>query len=240
VTAPVYRMRHLCELTGLSRQAIHFYIQQGLLPEGTKTGRNTAWYGPEHVERLRVIRRLQEEQHLPLKAIRALLAGETAGLDPARRALLAEVGARLGADQPPAMLDAAALCERHGVPPADVARAGELGLVATRSEAGRLQVAAESAWLVEVWGQLRALGLDERRGFCVDDLQVFHEVVSTLLEKETAMLVDRVADLPAADLAVLIERLLPLLHTVLIQLHTAAVRHFFAAVGERRARPPAR
>ena len=33
-----YRMRDLCSITGLSRQAIHFYIQQGLVPEGTKTG----------------------------------------------------------------------------------------------------------------------------------------------------------------------------------------------------------
>ena len=27
-----YRMKDLCEATGLPRQAIHFYIQQGLLP----------------------------------------------------------------------------------------------------------------------------------------------------------------------------------------------------------------
>ena len=35
-----YRMKDLCEATGLPRQAIHFYIQQGLLPAGRKTGRN--------------------------------------------------------------------------------------------------------------------------------------------------------------------------------------------------------
>ena len=72
-SSPTYRMRDLCALTGLSRQAIHFYIQQGLLPPGHKTGRNTAFYGPEHVERVNVIRRLQHELFLPLKAIRALL-----------------------------------------------------------------------------------------------------------------------------------------------------------------------
>src|SRR5688500_20290219 len=92
-----FRMRDLCEMTGLSRQAIHFYIQQGLVPEGRKTGRNMAWYGPEHVERLQLVRRLQEERFLPLKAIRALLDGETAPLDPAKRALLPDVGARLDA-----------------------------------------------------------------------------------------------------------------------------------------------
>ena len=54
-----YRMKDLCELTGMSRQAIHFYIQQGLVPEGQKVSRNMAWYGPEHVDRIQQIQRLQ-------------------------------------------------------------------------------------------------------------------------------------------------------------------------------------
>jgi DNA-binding transcriptional MerR regulator len=63
-----YRMKDLCEATGLPRQAIHFYIQQELLPPGRKTGRNMAWYTDEHIERLHLIKKLQHEQFLPLKA----------------------------------------------------------------------------------------------------------------------------------------------------------------------------
>ena len=48
--AGAYRMKDLCELTGLPRQVIHFYIQQGLVPEGHKTGPNMAYYGEEHLE----------------------------------------------------------------------------------------------------------------------------------------------------------------------------------------------
>ncbi|MEM6956901.1 MAG: MerR family transcriptional regulator, partial [Myxococcota bacterium] len=65
---PPLRMRDLCKASGLERQAIHFYIQQGLLPPGIKTGRNTAVYSSEHVERLHLIRQLKEERFLPLKA----------------------------------------------------------------------------------------------------------------------------------------------------------------------------
>ncbi len=68
-----YRMKDLCERTGLLRQVIHFYIQQGLVPEGHKTGRNMAYYGEEHVERILLVRRLQHERFLPLRAIKALL-----------------------------------------------------------------------------------------------------------------------------------------------------------------------
>ena len=57
-----FKMKDLCERTGLERQVIHFYIQQGLLPEGKKTGRNMAYYGEQHVERVKLIRKLQHER----------------------------------------------------------------------------------------------------------------------------------------------------------------------------------
>ena len=85
------RMKDLCEATGLPRQAIHFYIQQGLLPAGRKTGRNMAWYTEEHVERLRLIKKLQHEQFLPLKAIKALFDGEEGVFSPTQHAFLAGV-----------------------------------------------------------------------------------------------------------------------------------------------------
>lgn len=227
------RMKDLCEQTGLTRQAIHFYIQQGLVPEGTKTGKNMAWYGPEHVERLRLIRRLQEEQYLPLKAIRALLAGETAHLDPAKRALLAEVGARLDRSvkgPPPEMVDAAAVCERNGVPIAEVERAAAAGVVAARVIDGRLQIPTDAVWLVDAWGQLRNLGFTEDLGFGVEDLQVYQESIQTLFQQQAARIVERIAHLPPAQVAIMIERALPLLNAILIHLHTAAMRHFFAAI----------
>ena len=31
------KMKDLCELTGLPRQAVHFYIQEGLVPEGDRS-----------------------------------------------------------------------------------------------------------------------------------------------------------------------------------------------------------
>jgi DNA-binding transcriptional MerR regulator len=222
-------MRDLCELTGLSRQAIHFYIQQGLLPEGTKTGRNMAYYGPEHLERLQLVRRLQEEQFLPLKAIRAVLDSETTHLDPGKRNLLAEVGARLDASLTravPTTVDAADACARRNVPPADLARMAELGLVAMRGD----QVSSESLWLLDVWGQLRALGFTEAHGFTVDDLQIYEELIAQLFKRETALVLERLPGLPAGELAGMLERALPLVHAVLIHFHTAAVRNFFATV----------
>jgi DNA-binding transcriptional MerR regulator len=58
----------LSEKAQVSPRTIRYYIQQGLLPAPEARGPG-AHYGPEHVDRLILIRRLQKE-HLPLSEIR--------------------------------------------------------------------------------------------------------------------------------------------------------------------------
>ena len=73
------KMAELSERSGVSPATIKHYLREGLLGEEgiVKTSRNMAWYAPELVERLRRIKQLQEERHLPLKVIREVLgAGE--------------------------------------------------------------------------------------------------------------------------------------------------------------------
>jgi DNA-binding transcriptional MerR regulator len=58
----------LSDKAKVSPRTIRYYIQQGLLPAPETRGPG-AHYGPEHVDRLLLIRRLQQE-HLPLSEIR--------------------------------------------------------------------------------------------------------------------------------------------------------------------------
>ena len=58
----------LSDRTKVSPRTIRYYIQQGLLPAPEARGPG-AHYGPEHVDKLKLIRRLQAE-HLPLSEIR--------------------------------------------------------------------------------------------------------------------------------------------------------------------------
>src|SRR6201991_4531189 len=67
------RMGELAEASGVPAPTIKHYLREGLLPEGLKTSRNMAYYPPEFVDRIRLIKRLQEERYLPLKAIRRVL-----------------------------------------------------------------------------------------------------------------------------------------------------------------------
>jgi DNA-binding transcriptional MerR regulator len=57
---------------------IKFYIREGLLPAGTRTGKNQAEYSEEHLERLALIRALRDEAGLSVAAIgRALKAADS-------------------------------------------------------------------------------------------------------------------------------------------------------------------
>jgi len=228
-----YRMKDLCELTGLTRQAIHFYVQQGLVPPGRKTGRNMAYYTDDHVERLQLIQRLQHEQFLPLKAIKAIIDGETGGFDSEQRSLLRQVKQRLVgplADQPSGeMVEAVPLAERAGISRDELAAMAEKGFISTTGEGDALLVRSQDAWLIEHWGQLRRAGFTAELGFEVEDLGIYEELIDNMFEQERHMLFERLSHLPPDQVAKMIENVLPLLHTFLINYHTARVRDFFAA-----------
>jgi DNA-binding transcriptional MerR regulator len=66
-------IKELCDRARVTPRTVHFYIQQGLLPPSGTTGPG-ARYTQEHVDRLRLIRLLQNE-HLPLAEINRRLRG---------------------------------------------------------------------------------------------------------------------------------------------------------------------
>lgn len=67
------RISELVAATGVSKETIHFYLREGLLPRPKKTRRNMAYYDASHVERIELIRRLQSEKYLPLEVIKKVL-----------------------------------------------------------------------------------------------------------------------------------------------------------------------
>lgn len=229
-----YKMKDLSELSGLDRQTIHFYIQEGLVPEGIKTSRNMAYYGPEHVERLSLVRELAQERFLPLKAIRAFIEGRVDSFSPEQRALLVGVGERLLPTLAPAAarerFDAGWLCAQHGVELAELEQMRELGLLSLVHSDGSTEVAAQDVWIVELWGQFREAGFTSDLGFEVGDLTTFAESVRGIFDHETTFFTSRIEALPAADVAALVQRGLPLINLFLARYHLSLAREFFSAI----------
>ncbi|MBL0194071.1 MAG: MerR family transcriptional regulator [Myxococcales bacterium] len=127
------KMQHLVQRTGVPRQVIHFYIQQGLVPEGTKTGRNMAYYDESHVERVALVRKLQHERFLPLKVIKAMLDQTDEAFSPTQKRLFAEVKAHLssasGLVSDDGLVDVDALAKARNLAPADLEDLEKAGYV---------------------------------------------------------------------------------------------------------------
>ena len=230
-----HRMKDLCEATGLPRQAIHFYIQQGLLPPGHKTGRNMAWYTDEHIERLHLIKKLQHEQFLPLKAIKALFDGEDGVFSPRQHAFLAGVKERLAeslktSDDRSPTLTPGEIADKTGIDPEDVESAFDLGLVGGARSNGSLRIAAADVWIFEVFGKIRALGFTPDLGFRVEDMAVYQDAITKLLNEEVRLVSSRLSELPPEKVATMIEGVVPILDAYIMRLHSTKIREFFANV----------
>lgn len=228
-----YKMKDLCELTGLGRQAIHFYIQRGLLPPGKKTGRNMAWYSEEHVERLHLIKRLQHERFLPLKAIKAILDDQQSSFSEQQRSLLIGVKAHLSQGVTEAEGEVERVEEvlaRHEVSREDFDRMVAAELIGTRREDGHEVIAKDDAWLLELWAEVDRLGFVRELGFTVDDLLLYDDVVTQLFVRETQLIASRLPDMDPERAAQLIDRVLPLVHRLVEGLHRAKIRNFLASI----------
>lgn len=232
------KMKDVCDATGLPRQAIHFYIQQGLLPPGSKTGRNMAYYDESHITRLKLIKKLQHERFLPLKAIRALLDDQESQFSQVQRSLLLEVKQRFTTPlltqpaAPDVVIDADEACARHGVERTDLDRMIEIGVLGTRVDeaTGRAVLAQDDVWILAAWGEIQKLGFAKDLGFRVDDIQILMEVVQDLFNREALLLASRMDRLPPDRAAEMIERALPIIHSFLTGFHVAKIRNFFASI----------
>jgi DNA-binding transcriptional MerR regulator len=90
-------MRDLVSESGLPRTTIHHYLREGLLPPSRKTAANAAVYGPEHLERLALLKMLRgpELGPLALDEIRRVLPIVERGVAPAAAVELAALSGRV-------------------------------------------------------------------------------------------------------------------------------------------------
>ena len=70
------KIGELVKQTQVSKETIHYYVREGLLPRPRKLGKNVAEYKASYVERIRLIKELQDHCFLPLSVIKRILKFE--------------------------------------------------------------------------------------------------------------------------------------------------------------------
>ncbi|MDE0885658.1 MAG: MerR family transcriptional regulator [Myxococcota bacterium] len=220
------RMRDLVRGSGLSRETIHFYQREGLLPEPLAKVRNSAIYGPEHLERLARIRVLRDEQFLPLRAIKAIFLGiSERDFTPSQSRLLRAMreasrptGRNPSGDFPTSERPSESVdpVERHALVQA--------GLIEPPGPEGEL--AEEDAEILIAWAELKRVGIGPERGIEVTDIAHVDRAMSELVAAEFDLFLAGFSDLSGAEAVEVVHRAIPILERLIAAVHRKKINRF--------------
>jgi DNA-binding transcriptional MerR regulator len=196
-TNGLLKMSELAERSGVSAGTIKHYLREGLLPEPVRTSRNMAYYPEQFVERIRLIKRLQEERFMPLRLIRELMAE-----DPERAARLIEIEDRILeraiAAREGARTSRARVREAYDVPQNVLERLEQLAILSPNARG----YDADDVEIIESISRFRAGGYEEAIGFTVYDTLRYRQALEPLVEEEVRVLLERLAGEVEVDRAV--------------------------------------
>jgi DNA-binding transcriptional MerR regulator len=189
---PLLKMSELAERSGVSPGTIRYYLREGLLGRGrdiVRTSRNMAYYPPEYVERIALIKRLQEQRFMPLRVIKGALED-----DPERVLALIELEDRIleravATAEDDRRVSRKAVRERYGVPRNVLERLAQIGVL-TPNQRGYDN---DDVKIIEAIASFRAGGYDEALGFTVYDTLRYREALEPLVIEEVRALVGRLA-----------------------------------------------
>jgi DNA-binding transcriptional MerR regulator len=212
------RMGELARASGVSAATIKHYLREGLLPEPVKTSRNMAYYPADFVERIRMIKQLQEERYMPLRVIKDLLEE-----DPDRAKALIELGDRLlqhALASESERVSAAEVRKRFDIPQDVLDRLAELEVL-TPDKRG---YTPSDVRIIEAIGRFRAGGYEERIGFTVYDTLRYKQSMADLVRQEVDVLMERLAgEMDPDEAMALIEAGTQPLNDLLAAMHTKAL-----------------
>ena len=185
------KMGELAERSGVSAGTIKHYLREGLLGDGeeiVRTSRNMAYYPVEYVERVRLIKRLQEDRFMPLRVIRSMLNS-----DPEHALAIIELEDRI-LERATVVVDAGRVSaqevrERYDIPANVLRRLAQLGILTPT----RRGYDAEDIKIIAAISRFRAGGYDEALGFTVYDTLRYREALEPLVAEEVRALLDRLA-----------------------------------------------
>jgi len=187
------KMSELAERSGVSAGTIRYYLREGLLGEGEdiiRTSRNMAYYPPEYVQRIELIKRLQQQRFMPLRVIKGALEE-----DPERVRALIELEDRIleraliGAETR-RRVSMKAVGERYDVPRNVLELLAEIGVL-TPNQRGYDR---DDIKIIEAIANFRAGGYEEAIGFTVYDTLRYRKALEPLVHDEVHTLLDRLVD----------------------------------------------
>ena len=179
------KMRELSQRTGVPPGTIRYYINEGLLPKPIKTHRNMAYYDQSYVQRVKLIRELQEKRYFPLSIIKQILEQSDNSMDSQEIKTILELEGRLFKNistlpkfEPP---DIDGLSERTGVPVDEILEMEKAGIIWRKSD-GRFD--EDSLRIIDILKKLRDAGYTQEAGFTSEFIKIYVDLIEVLARQE--------------------------------------------------------
>ena len=132
------RIGEFSRIAGVSRETIHFYLREGLLPPPEKVNARLAYFGAGHLARIRLIKQLKQV-HLPLAAIKEHLEYvQGRSVADINEVFIPKLTDFLGIDGDESELGVGEIAEEAGLTRDQIARLEALGVLRPKSADGTL------------------------------------------------------------------------------------------------------
>jgi len=227
MTVPL-KMKDLEAQTGVSRESIHFYLREGLLPEPERPKRNVAHYSDEHVVRIKAIKQLQQERSLSLDSIRTVLQdfdydALSTGDNLARFELT--VLSHVNGDLPARNQNLETVSARTGISVEELRELDELGVIHIQNQNQRRadELDFQDIGIIEQWARVLELGFEGKAGYDAHYLQRYADALKTIAELEVDDFLSAFSDMPSEQAAELAARGIGITNEILARLRTQAL-----------------
>ncbi len=172
---PTLKMKDLTEATGVSKAAILYYVNAGLLPKPQKSRPNVAFYPYQTIERINFIKQLQSTHRLSLAQIKMILKEQDKGRDVSP---LIEMSEFIFGKADNIKMDEKAFCEAAGLSPSKFKEAITAQVIVPREEG-----CFDSEDLAV--GRMLSQHID--LGLTVADLSFYPQMAERIVEKEISL-----------------------------------------------------
>lgn len=220
------KMKDLEAQTGVSREAIHFYLREGLLPEPNRPKRNVAHYSDEHVVRIRAIKQLQQDRALSLEAIKRILSdfdydAMRTGDNLAQFELAVQT--RVNGDLPTRDQSVATVLEKTGLDAALIEELDALDVIAIKRVDGEALLDFRDVGVLELWARLLAAGFKDKPGYDASYLKRYIDAIKPLVAFEVENFLAVFGDDPSDETARVAAEGIGIANEILGRLRTQAV-----------------
>jgi len=223
------KMKDLERETGVSREAIRYYIREGLLPEPERPKKNVARYHQAHVAGIKTIKQLQQERDLPLEVIKPILMAKS-HLDRVKPSAFADVIGQLAnylnVEPEGAELVAFARVEEAcGLKAKQLLELADVGMITiVETPEGEAAISADDFTVVKRWVAVQSAGAETLGTLGPQAAQRYTDLAHWLADQETSAVYKQlVKNKKDPELAAQLQARIASINDLLVTLHSVAL-----------------